>query len=164
LQNIVPLLQRRRELYLLLIGDGPERKAIARLAGENGLGDRIKLLGFRQDVSCLLKLADIYCHPALMESLPLAVVEAMAHRLPIIAAPVGGIPEFLTHLENGILQACDEVSGPDLSAWIERLMDDERLRDRIAHAACLSYEQGFTASVMAEAYRHYYASLGNVSV
>ncbi|MCL6561054.1 MAG: glycosyltransferase family 4 protein, partial [Firmicutes bacterium] len=63
----------------------------------------VKLLGFRKDVRNLLPLFDIYVSPSLMEGIGISIVEAMSHRLPVVATEVGGVTDFLVHQQNSYL-------------------------------------------------------------
>jgi glycosyltransferase involved in cell wall biosynthesis len=107
LLRALALLRKRRmpaNLTVLIAGDGVERASREALARELGLGpDEVRFLGFRSDVADLLAASDIFVLPSLTEGLPLSVLEAMAHRLPTVATPVGGIPELITQGGNGLL-------------------------------------------------------------
>jgi glycosyltransferase involved in cell wall biosynthesis len=72
-------------------------------ARELGLKDNLRFLGFRSDVHEVLRMVDIVTMPSLDEGLPLALLEAMACGRPVIATPVGGIPEVLRDGVNGLL-------------------------------------------------------------
>jgi glycosyltransferase involved in cell wall biosynthesis len=82
--------RRTREWSLLLVGDGPERAAIEREIERLRLGDLVTVLGYRDDVDELLDEADLAVLPSYTEGLPNAVLEAMAHGLPVVATDVGG--------------------------------------------------------------------------
>lgn len=76
--------------------------------------------------------ADIFVNASLSEGMPLTVIEAMAASLPIVAAPVGGIPDLITHHQSGLLTKPDRSDLPQLLA---RLIEDDSLRRRLGHAA-----------------------------
>ena len=61
------------------------------------------LVGFRDDIARLLEVADIFLLPSLEEGLPIALLEAMSARVPIIATPVGEMPNIIQHSVNGLL-------------------------------------------------------------
>jgi glycosyltransferase involved in cell wall biosynthesis len=79
--------------------------------------------------------SDIFVNASLNEGLPLTIVEAMAAQLPIVAAPVGGIPEIITHNQNGLLLNHDRS---DLAEQLTRLINDPPLRQKLAQNAKLS--------------------------
>jgi glycosyltransferase involved in cell wall biosynthesis len=87
-----------------VIGDGPETPRLGALAAELGIGERVQLLGLRDDVAEVLQAADVFVHPAVWgEAFGLTIAEAMAAGLPVVASRVGGIPELVTHGETGLL-------------------------------------------------------------
>ncbi|MDX2128568.1 MAG: N-acetyl-alpha-D-glucosaminyl L-malate synthase BshA [Chloroherpetonaceae bacterium] len=88
---------------LLLVGDGPERTEAEHLSRELGLAERVKFLGKQEAVIDLLSIADLMLMPSESESFGLAALEAMSCGVPVIAADVGGLPEFIKHEENGYL-------------------------------------------------------------
>lgn len=88
---------------LVIVGEGPERGNLENQIKVNQLNGHVKLLGFRKDVRNLLPLFDIYVSPSLMEGFGMSIVEAMSHRLPVVATEVGGVTDFLTHKKNAYL-------------------------------------------------------------
>lgn len=87
----------------LVCGDGTLREELQSMVRELGIATRVILLGYRQDIPALLKVADIYCHPARQEGLPVAVMEAMASGLPIVAARIRGVTDLIEDGVGGIL-------------------------------------------------------------
>jgi len=76
--------------------------------------------------------ADIFVNASLNEGMPLTVIEAMAAGLPIVAAPVGGIPEIITHNQTGLLLKPDRT---DLTLQLRKLIEDAPLRRRLGQNA-----------------------------
>lgn len=142
---------------LLVLGDGPDREALRRHIYELGLADIITLGGFHEDVWPALFASDIVCLPSKSEGMPNALLEAMAADRPIVATSVGGIPEALTHEENGLLVPPER---PELLAnAMGRLLDDAELARRLGQAARDTVETRFTAQQVARAYAHFYEML-----
>jgi glycosyltransferase involved in cell wall biosynthesis len=82
------------ETTTLLIGNGPERHAIEKRSAHAGLADDVRLLGWRNDVDELLAASDLLVLPSIAyECLPYSILEAMSHRLPVVATDLAGIPE-----------------------------------------------------------------------
>lgn len=101
LVNAIALLrQEGTELRAVIAGDGPMRESMRHLVAKHGLADRVELLGFRDNLGPLFLEADLFVLPSRSEGLPLVLLEAMAHRLPVVATPVGEVP---TVLEGGRL-------------------------------------------------------------
>ena len=82
-------------LYFVWIGDGPLMEGFRQRVIDAGLADHVKLLGQRDDVASLLDAADIFVLPTHHEGMPLAIIEAMAKGLAVVASAVSGIPEQL---------------------------------------------------------------------
>lgn len=90
--------QRRRDALYLLAGDGPRRPALEAQAAAIGLGpDRVRFLGFRDDVEALLAVSDMVVQPSREDALPTSLIQALAAGLPAVATTVGGIPEIITN-------------------------------------------------------------------
>lgn len=88
---------------LFLVGDGPERDGLERLAGQLKIQDRIRFLGLRSDVPSLLKAAELFVFPSKTEGLPNALLEAMAAGLPIVTTDVAGCRDLVEHHRTGWL-------------------------------------------------------------
>ena len=85
-----------------IIGDGPEKDRINKYIYSNKISN-IKLLGFTNNVAEALKNASILILPSYFESFPLIILEAMSSGVPVIASNVGGVPEIIENMQNGIL-------------------------------------------------------------
>lgn len=79
----------------LIVGEGRERSALRELVDTLGLADQVQFLGTRHDVADILRAADVYVMPSLWEGLSLALLDAMAAKLPIVATDVGGVRQAL---------------------------------------------------------------------
>lgn len=91
------------QVKFLIIGDGVSRKELQERAISLGIKDSIRFLGLRKDVSRLLSIMDVFVLPSLYEAFGIAILEAMAKGLPVIASKVGGISELVIDGETGIL-------------------------------------------------------------
>ncbi|GBD05343.1 N-acetyl-alpha-D-glucosaminyl L-malate synthase [bacterium HR20] len=88
---------------LVLIGDGPERTEAEHLCRSLGLCEAVHFIGKVMATAELLSAADIFLLPSQNESFGLAALEAMSCGVPVVASNVGGIPEVVSHGENGYL-------------------------------------------------------------
>lgn len=102
---VIDALARLKEYDILYVicGDGPLKARLRAKAEELGVRDRVKLLGFRKDIAELHKAADIFVFPSLQEGLPVAVMEAMASGLPIVASRIRGNEDLLQNNRGGYL-------------------------------------------------------------
>jgi glycosyltransferase involved in cell wall biosynthesis len=100
----------RTGVVAVIVGDGPERERLTRLAHELGVSDRVFLTGPRTDLHNFYAIADMLLMPCRDESMGVVILEALAYRLPIIAYNSGCIGEFIRNGENGILVPADLAS------------------------------------------------------
>jgi colanic acid/amylovoran biosynthesis glycosyltransferase len=129
------------KLTLDMIGDGADRARLERLRDELGLGEELRFHGaLRTDqVRAALDQADVFVLPSLrhpsgrMDGIPVALMEAMASGLAVIATRLSGIPELVIHEETGLLVTPE--SPDELAAAIRRLVRDPELATRLAYAA-----------------------------
>jgi len=89
--------------HLILVGDGPERPALERQAREADLASRVHFAGTCRDTRPFLAAADLACLASHSEAQPIALLEAMAAGLPVVATRVGGIPEMVIEGQTGLL-------------------------------------------------------------
>jgi glycosyltransferase involved in cell wall biosynthesis len=116
---------RPRGWSLLLVGEGPERESIERLIASANLQERVFMLGRRSDVHDILDAADLVVLPSYSEGMPNAVLEAMAHGIPVVASDVGGVRSLLGSGAGIIVAPGDDQA---LADALRRLIDDPSLR------------------------------------
>jgi glycosyltransferase involved in cell wall biosynthesis len=135
--------------HLLLAGDGTLREAARQRAASHGLAARVHFLGVQTETAALLNAADLFALASDWEGTPLAVMEAMAAGLPVVATCVGGVPELVHHNEAGLL-----VSRGDTAAFAQslaRLAADPGLRAAMS-AAAFDNARRFDIRIMVAAY------------
>ncbi len=93
--------QGRDDLGLVIVGTGGEEGALRALAARLGITDEVLFAGRRNDIPALLQALDVFVFPSLREGLPLALIEAMAAGLPVVAASTGGTGETLGDADCG---------------------------------------------------------------
>jgi glycosyltransferase involved in cell wall biosynthesis len=96
---------------LVLAGEGPERSALERLVKELGIGDSVVLPGTITRVACFYRMLDLFVLSSVSEGLPMALLEAMAAGLPIVATRVGGMPAALDDGAAGVLVEPSDAQG-----------------------------------------------------
>jgi glycosyltransferase involved in cell wall biosynthesis len=113
------------DCVLVVLGEGPERAALERLAVEHGLADRVFLLGRVPDVAAWLRRSAVYVQPSRWEGFGLAALEAMHASLPVVAARVSSLPELVVDGETGYLVPVDDPSA--LAQAVARALDQPQL-------------------------------------
>ncbi len=88
---------------LYIVGDGPERRRLTRLASRQACADRIVFLGFQADIQGLMQQAALLALPSRAEPFGLVLLEARRMGLPIVASAIGGIPDVLSYGVAGML-------------------------------------------------------------
>ena len=88
---------------LLIIGDGPEKLTLEKLVMDKSLDDSVIFAGFQTDIEKWFPALDIFALPSLTEGTPMALLEAMAAGVPVIASAVGGVPKVVTDGVDGLL-------------------------------------------------------------
>lgn len=140
---------------LRLAGEGPERAAIERRIGERGLGERVRLLGSVPHGELLEMYrdgqADCVVLPSLSEGLSVALVEAMAYGVPVIATRVGGVPELL---EDGAGVLVPPGDAEALTEALARVLGSAALRAELARAGRRRVEAEFEVHAIARELAH----------
>ncbi len=135
---------------VFLIGRGrPETEQELR-RGAEPYGERVRFLGFREDVDRLLSGIDVLAVPSLYEGLSLAVCEAMAAGVPVVASRVGGNPEIITDGEDGMLVGVGDHAA--LARAIGALLGDADRRAAMAARARETATMLFSMDRMIAAY------------
>ncbi len=131
------------------------RRSDASATGASARGpERLHLLGLRDDVDRVLRAGDVFVHPSRLEGLPLAILEAMAAGLPVVASRVGGIPEAVMDGETGVLVAPGDVDA--LASALRRVLETAGLASALGTAGRTRAERFFSVEAMVSAYRRLY--------
>jgi glycosyltransferase involved in cell wall biosynthesis len=161
LRMLARLTATRPEVRLLFVGEGPRRAALEKEIEQRQLAAFVKLLGLRNDVPRLLAAADACVLTSASEGVPLALLEAMALRLPIVATDVGGVGEVAPRDAAGLLAPAGDDAA--LAAAVSRLADDAALRERLGAAGRRRVEQQFGEADMLAAYVGLYEEMPGAS-
>lgn len=115
--------------HLFIVGDGVQEAELKALAAELGVEDTVHFLGFRRDVYRLCSSADLFLFASFQEGLPVAVMEAMACGLPIIASSIRGNIDLIDPGEGGCLVEPEDVDG--FADAIRSILSDPAARERM---------------------------------
>jgi sugar transferase (PEP-CTERM/EpsH1 system associated) len=143
-----------RNAFLLIAGEGPCRRRIEDTVRELGVGDRVRVLGERDDIPAVLNALDLFVLPSLGEGMSNAVLEAMATGLPVLATRVGGNSELVVDNVTGSL-----VPRGSLEAMVEamrRYLDHPELMRAHGKAGRIRVEAEFALATTFGAYRDLY--------
>jgi glycosyltransferase involved in cell wall biosynthesis len=127
------LIGRHPQAHAVMVGEGPMFAAMVTLARELGLEDRVHFLGLREDMPAVYNELDVLVSSSHSEAMPLALMEAMACGLPVVATRVGGVPDMVEHGESGWLVAPSDFN--DIANRCAALLADPALRQRAGERA-----------------------------
>jgi glycosyltransferase involved in cell wall biosynthesis len=145
------------QLKVVLFGDGPEHAALERLRGELGLAEHVVFAGRRADAAQFLPGFDLAILGSAHEGFPNALMEAMAHGLPVVATAVGGIPELVEDGVQGLLvPPADPGRMAEAIAW---MIEHPAERARMGAAAVEHITRRFGTATMVARTEEIYESL-----
>ncbi len=127
------LVRREHPARLIMVGDGPDRAEAEAYARDKGFENEVRFTGKQLDIDTVLACSDIFLLPSATESFGLAALEAMAHRVPVIATRVGGLPEVVRHGVDGYLEPLGDVKAMAQDALT--LLRDPDLRRKMGLSA-----------------------------
>ncbi len=139
----------RPDLKVAIVGDGPCRGDLERLAGDLGMGASVDFLGQRTDVATWYNSGRVFVLTSEREGFPFALIEAMMCGTPCVTSDCGDIVDVVRNGENALLvQEHDDVDG--FARAIDRLLGDEELRARLAGNAMATVRDMGTDRVTAD--------------
>jgi len=141
----------------LLVGDGALRKGIQELIHKLGLDTKVILTGWRRDIERVLSAIDVFVLTSLWEGSPIAVLEAIASSIPVIATHTGGIAELIIDGETGFLVPVHDIQR--MSEKIALLLKDAQLRRRMSLGAKSNLGANFTLEGMVRSHQDLYCGL-----
>lgn len=140
-----------------ILGRGAEEETLRSLAASLHVDDRLRLRGFSEDVPAFLARAHVFASSSLSEAMPLSVLEAMAHGLPVVASRVGGIPEIVEDGVHGLLFASGDEAG--VAAALRRMASEEPFRRACGARAAEAARARFGSDRMVRRYVGIYDEL-----
>jgi glycosyltransferase involved in cell wall biosynthesis len=137
------------DLQLYLFGSGTLEGAMQTLARELQIGHHVHFCGFRNDLPAVLPMMNLVVHPAEREGLGIAVLEAQALGVPVVASRAGGLVEAVADGQTGVLVPHGDIQA--LAAAIVALLGDEPRRVQMGQAGRRWVQERFSVAAMAEA-------------
>ena len=144
-------------VFFIITGDGVLKEKLEHKAKELKIEKNMLFTGTINDIPELLSIFDIFVLPSLMEGLPMALLEAMAAKKPIIASKVGSIPKLIVPDETGLLVEPGDVS--NLEKSIIELLKNKNKADRLAQNGYKTIVNKFSSKIMARKYIGIYEML-----
>lgn len=142
------LASRFSDFKLVIVGDGPERTVLQNKTIELGISSHVEFLGYRKDIPSLLDTADIFITASKGEGLPISVLEAMAHSLPVIASDVTGNCDLIVNNDTGFLfDLNNPVEAVDI---ILDLISGKRYYELVSKNAYRNVTSNFTVDSMCD--------------
>ena len=154
-EALTQVMQRRPEVRLALIGDGPDRKTLQKQCQQAGVGERVDFVGQVpfEDIPRYLKAADAFAFASVTETQGLVTLEAMAAELPVAAVDATGTSDIVEDGVDGLLAPNDAAA---LAERVERIAADPELRAKLregAKAKAAQYEMKNVAAKLVDVYR-----------
>jgi glycosyltransferase involved in cell wall biosynthesis len=123
----------RKDVHLLIFGDGPHRARLRMFRDQVRIGDRVHFLGFRGDVDRFMPHFDLLWSTGAYENQSNAILEAMAAGVPVVAGDIPGTRELVVHNRTGLLVQVGDRAG--FAREAHRLLEDAALSRRLGQAA-----------------------------
>ena len=157
LRVIPQILEKKKNIKFLFIGDGPLRNELESFAKNANINNHVIFTGLRLDVAEILKSIDIFCLASLYEGMGRVVLEAQASGKPVIANRIGGIPNIVLDKKTAIL--VEPKNDKSLSQALIRLMENESLRHAMGQEAAKFIDERFSAKKMVDDINTLYENL-----
>jgi colanic acid/amylovoran biosynthesis glycosyltransferase len=132
-----------QEVDLVLVGSGPDRHALERLATELGAGEHVRFTGpvGQDEIKDHYAAASVFCSSSFSEGVPVVLMEAMACACPVVATAIAGVPELVRDRETGLVVSPGRAD--ELARAIAELIEDPCLRAKLANAGRRHVAQKF---------------------
>jgi glycosyltransferase involved in cell wall biosynthesis len=141
----------------LVVGDGPLRAHMERLAAQLGIADNVFFTGWQKDVPAYLDMFDVLCISSRWEGFPFLLLEAMTSKTPVVATRGGGIPEMVEDGKTGLL--VPPASPAALAQGIIKLITNKGRAQEMGEASKKRVQQQFSIAQMINQYEKLYLRL-----
>jgi glycosyltransferase involved in cell wall biosynthesis len=142
---------------LCLAGEGAPMEQFKALAAEEGVADRVRFLGWRDDQAALLGACDLCVVPSFHEPLGNVILEAWSLKAPVVAAASEGPSWLITHGDTGLL--CEPRNVTDLAAKIRQALESPTLRESLARNGHEKWATRFSKDVICRQYTDFFEEI-----
>lgn len=144
-------------IYLLIIGDGPERFSLQTQVKALGLHHEVLFVGEQRNIPEWFNKIDIFALSSLSEGMPMTLLESMAAKVPIITTDVGGIREMLVPNKEALLIKSGDIKA--FSEGMKKLIQDPFLRNELSEHAKMRVTKEFSLEVICRRYLEIYGKV-----
>jgi glycosyltransferase involved in cell wall biosynthesis len=152
------LLKEFPNLKFAIVGDGPDRGKLQQMAKDLGIENHVCFTGARSDMPNVYASLDVFALASVSEGLPMALLEAMASGVPVVATEVGAVPKVILPGKTGMLVRPGDAA--ELAQAIACLLRDPALRERLAEIGKQEIRGQFSSQVMTQNYCRVYEEIG----
>lgn len=146
-----------RPLYLIIVGDGPLNSKLREYADQLGVSERVRWTGWQAEPGVYYELAELCVCPSRYEPLGNVLLEAWAHRRPVLSTRTAGALELTTQGEDAWMVPPEQPR--DLATGIRHLLEDDRLREHLAVKGRDKAQTQYSQQNIVSAYLDFYAEL-----
>jgi glycosyltransferase involved in cell wall biosynthesis len=157
IRALARLRRQNADVHLLLVGDGPRRTDLVKLAWKLGLADAVHFAGYQDKPQKYLAAMDLFALSSASEGMPLSVLEAWAVRKPVVAFQVGGLPEIIEQRRNGILVPAGHET--ELAAAMLEVISNPKLAGELGAEGRRRVETEYNLTRTAQRYDDEYRAL-----
>lgn len=154
--NAMNEIKDNEHIKYFICGQGPRKEEYENYIQQNGLQDKIKLLGFRKDIADLLNVMDVFIMPSLREGLPRSIMESMAYGMPCIVSNIRGCRDLVDNEKGGFLVEPSNVS--QYAEKIMKLASDDSMRKEMGGYNKVKI-QDYTTDVVLEQMKKIYGEV-----
>ncbi len=154
---LASLLKSRPATHAVLIGDGPSRGEVQARLDQAGVGHQVKMMGVVHDARRLMPAFDVLIHPSRWEGQPRVVQEALAERVPVVAARASGVGELIADGSTGFVVAPQAVE--EMITATARILDTPALRAPLSERALADLKASHGSAVAVARHRELYREL-----
>ena len=154
LEILIEAMTNLQDVYLWLAGDGELWDDLEKLSVKLGVRPRVRFLGWHDDPSPLLSSCDLVICPSRIEPLGNVILDAWAHKVPVVATTSDGPKSLIKNKKNGILVPVDDSK--TLSLAIKNLLRDPKMIRRLVFEGKRTFDSNFTKGIVVNKYRKFF--------